>query len=65
LIITLKKMKKQNVNNRLAFNKAAVIELNNSQLTQINGGTGNSSAKCLYDAGAYIDPTMFDLGKIY
>jgi hypothetical protein len=32
-------MKKQNVNNKLAFNKAAVTELNNKKLLQINGGT--------------------------
>ena len=31
-------MKGQNTNNRLAFNKAAVAELNNSQLADINGG---------------------------
>jgi hypothetical protein len=33
-------MKKQNGINRLAFNKAAVTELNGTQLTQINGGSG-------------------------
>jgi hypothetical protein len=33
-------MKKQNVNNKLAFNKAAVTELSNSQLRSIMGGTG-------------------------
>jgi bacteriocin-like protein len=32
-------MKKQNVNNKLAFNKAAVTELNDNKLTQVNGGT--------------------------
>jgi hypothetical protein len=32
-------MKKQNVNNRLAFNKAAVTELNSDDLAQVNGGT--------------------------
>lgn len=34
-------MKKQNTNNKLAFNKAAVSELNNIQLMEINGGTGD------------------------
>ena len=34
-------MKKQNLNNKLAFNKAAFTELNNSQLKQVNGGTAN------------------------
>jgi hypothetical protein len=33
-------MKKQNVNNRLTFSKTAVTELNSTQLTQINGGSG-------------------------
>lgn len=32
-------MKKQNPVNRLAFNKAAVAELNDNQLKDINGGT--------------------------
>jgi bacteriocin-like protein len=32
-------MKKQNVNNKLAFNKVAVTEINDNQLNQVNGGT--------------------------
>ncbi|MWB96542.1 hypothetical protein GON26_19430 [Flavobacterium sp. GA093] len=32
-------MKKQNANNKLAFNKAAVAELNENQLRDVNGGT--------------------------
>jgi hypothetical protein len=32
-------MKKQNVNNKLAFNKAAVAELNDNLLIEVNGGT--------------------------
>ena len=32
-------MKKQNVNNKLAFNKAAVTELNENSLITINGGS--------------------------
>jgi hypothetical protein len=32
-------MKKQNNNNKLAFSKAAVTELDSTQLIQINGGT--------------------------
>ncbi|WP_117610283.1 class I lanthipeptide [Flavobacterium sp. ABG] len=32
-------MKKQNPTNKLAFNKVAVAELNEKQLTAINGGT--------------------------
>ncbi|MCL9807409.1 class I lanthipeptide [Flavobacterium amniphilum] len=31
-------MKKQNVNNKLVFNKAAVTELNESSLKTVNGG---------------------------
>lgn len=32
-------MKKQNTNNKLAFNKAAVTELNDGSLQNINGGS--------------------------
>ncbi|MET3017698.1 class I lanthipeptide [Flavobacterium hydatis] len=32
-------MKKQNVNNKLAFNKVAVIELNDNQMYDVDGGT--------------------------
>ena len=32
-------MKKQNVNNKLAFNKASVIELNDNQMNELDGGT--------------------------
>ena len=32
-------MKKQTPNNKLAFNKAAVTELNERQLQDVNGGT--------------------------
>ncbi|WP_456313921.1 class I lanthipeptide [Pseudomonas shirazensis] len=32
-------MKKQNPNNKLAFNKVAVTELNERQLQDVNGGT--------------------------
>lgn len=31
-------MKKQNPNNKLVFNKAAVTELNEKQLQDVNGG---------------------------
>jgi bacteriocin-like protein len=33
-------MKKQNLTNNLAFNKAIVTELNQNELNKINGGTG-------------------------
>jgi hypothetical protein len=39
IIINVKKMKKQNAINKLAFAKAAVAELNGVQMTKINGGT--------------------------
>ncbi|WP_395056134.1 class I lanthipeptide [Flavobacterium sp.] len=32
-------MKKQNTINKLAFNKAAVTELNDQKLTEVNGGS--------------------------
>ena len=32
-------MKKQNVNNKLAFNKVAVAELNDNQLHDVDGGS--------------------------
>jgi len=32
-------MKKQNANNKLAFNKVAVIELNDKQMHDVDGGT--------------------------
>lgn len=43
-------MKKQNINNKMAFNKVAVIELNDLQLYTLYGGSGTicqSSKKCL------------------
>lgn len=35
-------MKKNNANNKLAFNKAAVAELNNNLLQQVNGGNSTT-----------------------
>ena len=32
-------MKSQNVNNKLAFGKATVTELNDNQMTEVNGGS--------------------------
>lgn len=32
-------MKKKDTSNKLAFNKTAITELNESQLQEINGGT--------------------------
>ena len=42
-------MKKQNVNNKLAFNKAAVAELNENQLKIVVGGTGGYGIIAEYD----------------
>lgn len=36
-------MKKQNSNNKLAFTKTAVAELNASQMQEVNGGTVTTS----------------------
>jgi hypothetical protein len=36
-------MKKQSPNNKLAFNKAAVAELNETQLKDVNGGGGSNT----------------------
>ena len=47
-------MKKQNVNNKLAFNKAAVTELNTIDMNQVNGGAMESSTGCLCDVISII-----------
>ena len=43
-------MKTQNVNNKLAFNKAAVTELNNGQMLDVNGGSIGDIAGYIYEA---------------
>lgn len=43
-------MKKLNVNNKLAFNKAIVTELNAAQLRNVNGGVkddGDTNSGCI------------------
>lgn len=35
-------MKNQNPHNKLAFNKVAVAELNQTQLLEVNGGTSTN-----------------------
>jgi len=35
-------MKSQNKNNKLAFNKAAVTELNSNEMNNVNGGAAQS-----------------------
>jgi lactobin A/cerein 7B family class IIb bacteriocin len=53
-------MKKQNLNGKLAFNKAAVVELNDSDLYDVNGGATPialaiaSSASCAALASAVV-----------
>jgi hypothetical protein len=37
--LIFKKMKKQNVKNSLDFKKSSVVELNDGQLQEVNGGT--------------------------
>ena len=47
-------MKTQNVNNKLAFNKAAVTELNNGQMLDVNGGSIGDIAGYIYEAGVEV-----------
>ena len=53
-------MKNQNLNGKLAFNKLAVVELNDSQLYDVNGGATPialavaSSTTCAAVASAII-----------
>ncbi|WP_395059224.1 class I lanthipeptide [Flavobacterium sp.] len=59
-------MKKQNAMNKLAFTKAAVTELNGTQLSQINGGTGitgqdTDTNPC---SGCCCDPITDKLNKL-
>jgi hypothetical protein len=46
-------MKKQNVNNKLAFKKVAITELNDNQLNDIQGGTSYicSAVAVIFTAG--------------
>ncbi|WP_427871648.1 class I lanthipeptide [Flavobacterium sp. MMS24-S5] len=54
-------MKKQNANNKLAFNKASVIELNDSQMQSVEGGTVTvSSYYCVAAISASIYWLMAD-----
>jgi lactobin A/cerein 7B family class IIb bacteriocin len=43
-------MKKQNVNGKLAFNKATLVELNDEQLQQVEGGTAPVVASAVASA---------------
>jgi hypothetical protein len=45
-------MKKQNVNNKLAFGKATVVELNDAQIGEVNGGTTPACAWAAAQAAA-------------
>ncbi|MBP2832400.1 class IIb bacteriocin, lactobin A/cerein 7B family, partial [Aquimarina sp. U1-2] len=38
-LLNINIMKSQNVNNKLRFDKNALVELNDEQLTEVNGGT--------------------------
>lgn len=48
-------MKKQN-QNKLAFNKAAVTELNGQQLKNVNGGTKGIDGDTNPNSGCVCDP---------
>ncbi|MCL9807416.1 class IIb bacteriocin, lactobin A/cerein 7B family [Flavobacterium amniphilum] len=50
-------MKKQNLNGKLAFNKAVVVELNDTELYDVNGGATPliaSSGPCAGLASAVV-----------
>jgi hypothetical protein len=51
-------MKKQNGTNKLAFSKAAILELNDGQLSDINGGSSwgcaTAAATIAYEAGVEV-----------
>ncbi|MWB96547.1 hypothetical protein GON26_19455 [Flavobacterium sp. GA093] len=47
-------MKKQNPNNKLAFNKVAVIELNDNQMYEIDGGTGPACSVAVVVSITYL-----------
>ena len=47
-------MKKQNANNKLAFNKVAIVELNENQLSEVNGGTSIPCAGAAVVASSLI-----------
>jgi hypothetical protein len=56
-------MKKQNVNNKLAFNKAAVTELNNNQLFEVKGGSNFDQFPNPLKYIGLITPEMYDAMK--
>jgi hypothetical protein len=56
-------MKTQNINNKLAFGKATVTELNDAQLESIDGGTSLPCAGVLVASIAlsyHISKDLFD-----
>jgi natural product precursor len=59
-------MKKQNLNNRLAFNKASITELNQEELNKVQGGTNfnpfaTNPLSCTYCVASSNGPgTMTD-----
>ena len=46
-------MKTQNINNKMRFNKTSLVELNNSEIIEINGGStivgGPTCTGCVCD----------------
>lgn len=51
-------MKKANVDNKLAFNKAVVAELNFQQLRNINGGISGYDIDTNPNSGCICDPLL-------
>ncbi|MFB3385974.1 Blp family class II bacteriocin [Flavobacterium sp. LAR06] len=45
-------MKKQNANNKLAFNKVSVSELNDNQMYSVEGGTSPATVSSTWCAAA-------------
>jgi lactobin A/cerein 7B family class IIb bacteriocin len=52
-------MKKQNLNNKLAFNKAAVVELNDNQLQNVNGGSTPTTVSSFYCVAAIVGAVVY------
>ncbi|HKX86620.1 MAG TPA: class I lanthipeptide [Flavobacterium sp.] len=54
-------MKKQNVNNQLAFNKASVAELNGNAMLKVQGGTNSN---VLTQVISHMTPAIVTSGLI-
>ena len=56
-------MKTQNLNNKLAFNKAAVAELNDNSLNEIKGGSTGCVCDAIVDAINEINDAINQVTK--